>query len=481
MDYLYRLGGGTLELGAGTFTLRNCIYLRQGVSLRGSGAATQLKKAAGFCSRLTRDADWYENQVTVEDASGFTVGCGIMITGGNEGLEEGQHYNSTIVKDTVVAIEGNTLFLSRRLERNAWIRSGNATATTAFSLLTAIGERGHEGGSGDAGVRMPVGDLTVSSLALDGNAPENPLEVMSAAENGNYGGAVFLQHAHRIHFEDVTARNWNGDGFSFQVCDDITFKRCTSANNQTLGFHPGSGSQRPVFEECHSFGNAQGLFFCWGVTDGRAERCVFSDNRDYGISIGHRDTDNVIVRPRLPSMPARVEKLLLGRWTAWWSGTPRWASSAAGRSRTTSSSRRTATSSSGRSCATTARRRRTQACRSSTPPTTSSFGTACSSRPPTRRRRSWSGSRWAASRAGQCWRGTSSEGCRRTCCSGPRCEGAGGCRPLPRTNGGTIECRSNTNAYSRTTTDPDNTDSSTQFSCMMSDAANLAPPLPRSL
>ena len=302
MDYLYRLGGGTLELGAGTFTLRNCIYLRQGVSLRGSGAATQLKKAAGFCSRLTRDADWYENQVTVEDASGFTVGCGIMITGGNEGLEEGQHYNSTIVKDTVVAIEGNTLFLSRRLERNAWIRSGNATATTAFSLLTAIGERGHEGGSGDAGVRMPVGDLTVSSLALDGNAPENPLEVMSAAENGNYGGAVFLQHAHRIHFEDVTARNWNGDGFSFQVCDDITFKRCTSANNQTLGFHPGSGSQRPVFEECHSFGNAQGLFFCWGVTDGRAERCVFSDNRDYGISIGHRDTDNVIVRPRLPSL-----------------------------------------------------------------------------------------------------------------------------------------------------------------------------------
>ena len=63
MDYLYRLGGGTLELGAGTFTLRNCIYLRQNVSLRGSGAATQLKKAAGFCSRLTRDADWYENQV----------------------------------------------------------------------------------------------------------------------------------------------------------------------------------------------------------------------------------------------------------------------------------------------------------------------------------------------------------------------------------------------------------------------------------
>lgn len=41
-------------------------------------------------------------------------------------------------------------------------------------------------------------------------------------------------------------------------------------------------------------GNREGLFFCWGVTDGLAERCVFSDNRDYGITIGHRDTDNLI-------------------------------------------------------------------------------------------------------------------------------------------------------------------------------------------
>jgi hypothetical protein len=89
---------------------------------------------------------------------------------------------------------------------------------------------------------------------LDGNAAENPLEVMSGAANGNYGGAVFLQHAHRIAFEEVTARNWNGDGFSFQVCDDISFERCTSANNAVLGFHPGSGSQRPVFRDCHSFG-----------------------------------------------------------------------------------------------------------------------------------------------------------------------------------------------------------------------------------
>ena len=105
---------------------------------------------------------------------------------------------------------------------------------------------------------------------------------------------MFLQHAHRITFEQVTAQNWNGDGFSFQVCDDIRFNRCTAINNAVLGFHPGSGSQRPVFQDCTSVGNREGLFFCWGVTDGLAERCVFADNRDYGITLGHRDTDNTI-------------------------------------------------------------------------------------------------------------------------------------------------------------------------------------------
>jgi nitrous oxidase accessory protein NosD len=40
--------------------------------------------------------------------------------------------------------------------------------------------------------------------------------------------------------------------------------------------------------------NDIGLFFCWGVRFGLAEKNVMEDNRSYGISIGHRDTDNLI-------------------------------------------------------------------------------------------------------------------------------------------------------------------------------------------
>ena len=164
IDYLHRLGGGTLQLGAGIFTLRNAVQLRQGVSLCGAGASTVLKKAAGHCSELSKDADWYENQIVVDDPSGFSVGCGIMIAAD---IPDGKHFGSVLVKDTVIAIEGHTLFLSRRLEQNGWRKDGaRATASTAFSLLTAIGERGLNGGSGDSGIRDPVGDLTISSLAV---------------------------------------------------------------------------------------------------------------------------------------------------------------------------------------------------------------------------------------------------------------------------------------------------------------------------
>eukprot|EP01050_Picozoa_sp_SAG11_P018537 SAG11_NODE_2817_length_2943_cov_4.626934_1_plen_219_part_00 len=174
LDYLHRLGGGALQLGAGTFTLRNAVYLRQGVDLRGAGEAqTVLRKAPGYCTALARDADWYENQIVVEDASSFTVGCGVMVCGE---VPAGAHYGTSVVKDTVIGIEGQTLFLSRRLEQDGWTAASQrgeagarATATTAFSMLTAIGERGLNGGSGDAGVRNPVGDLTVSALTLDGN------------------------------------------------------------------------------------------------------------------------------------------------------------------------------------------------------------------------------------------------------------------------------------------------------------------------
>ena len=78
------------------------------------------------------------------------------------------------------------------------------------------------------------------------------VESIAGHINGNFAGGIFIQHCNRWSFRNVTSRNYNGDGFSFQVCDDIRFQNCKAINNRDLGFHPGSGSQRPVFKKCLS-------------------------------------------------------------------------------------------------------------------------------------------------------------------------------------------------------------------------------------
>jgi len=59
--------------------------------------------------------------------------------------------------------------------------------------------------------------------------------------------------------------------------------------------HPGSGSQRPVIRECIARRNGEdGLFLCWRVRHGLFEKNILENNGRFGISIGHKDTDNLL-------------------------------------------------------------------------------------------------------------------------------------------------------------------------------------------
>jgi len=268
IEYLDRIGGGTLEILPGVYDMRNAVYLRPNIVLRGSGAATVLRKAASVVTALVRDSDWFEYAVQVEDATGFAPGAGIMLRS-SKGDGDWQF---DVLRATVTAIDRDIVYLDRMTEKNYWI-DNNATAGTIFPILTAAEN---------------VDDVVVENLVLDGNRENNE------HINGNFAGGVFIQSCNRWRFNNVVSKNYNGDGFSFQVCDDIQFHNCKAINNADLGFHPGSGSQRPVFSNCESRSNSQGIFFCWSVSDGIADNCILAGNSRYGISIGHRDTDNLI-------------------------------------------------------------------------------------------------------------------------------------------------------------------------------------------
>jgi parallel beta-helix repeat protein len=132
-----------------------------------------------------------------------------------------------------------------------------------------------------------VEDVRIENLTLDGNREHN------AELDGNYAGCIFLQDCNRVHITGVAARNYHGDGISWQVCHDVIVENCESSNHTGLGLHPGSGSQRPIIRNNKLANNGIGIFFCWGVKHGLAENNEIKGNK-VGISIGHRDTDNLI-------------------------------------------------------------------------------------------------------------------------------------------------------------------------------------------
>ena len=265
VDYVARLGGGTVRVLPGTYLLRNSVFLRSGVRLLG-GPDSVLLKAPSVSARLAADSDWYDQEITLVDAAGFELGDGVCLRTKNP------HNGGTeVLKRTLVARSGKRFKLDRPLRQNFWL-TGDSTAATLFPLL--CGEE--------------VADVAIEGLTLDGNRKN------SDHLDGNYAGCIWFQDCSRISIRGVTARHSNGDGISWQICHDVVVEDCRCHDNADLGLHPGSGSQRPVIRGNRLERNNIGLFFCWGVKYGLAEKNVIEGSRSYGISVGHRDTDNLI-------------------------------------------------------------------------------------------------------------------------------------------------------------------------------------------
>jgi len=265
VDYVARFGGGTVKVLPGTYRLRNAVYLQSKVRLLGSGAETVLLKEPSVTTTLAADSDWFDQEITLADATGFEIGDGVCLRTKNGGAG-----NAETVKRTLVARSGNRFKLDQGLRKNFW-RIGDTKVSTLFPILS--GEN--------------LSDLAIENLVLDGNRAHN--------ENldGNYAGCIFLQECNRVTIRGVTARNYHGDGMSWQICHDVLVENCTSEGHAGLGFHPGSGSQRTIMRGNRLVGNAIGIFFCWGVRHGIAENNHIEGN-DTGISIGHHDTDNIV-------------------------------------------------------------------------------------------------------------------------------------------------------------------------------------------
>ncbi|MBN1417483.1 MAG: right-handed parallel beta-helix repeat-containing protein [Planctomycetes bacterium] len=267
VDYVASLGGGTVRIGPGEFAMINSLHLRNGVTVRGEGETTVLIKCPGREEPLVLDGDYGQEEVTLRDATGFEVGMGVSVRDDHSG---GFH---TVVAN-IIGKDGNTLKLDEPMGSDYMVRN-HARAALAFPVISGYYVEGAE----------------VSDLVVDGNREESP------PLNGCRGAGVFLYRAHGTRILRVIARNYPGDGISFQQSNDVLVERCIAAGNANLGIHPGSGSGSPVVRGCRIEKNGDiGLFLCWRVKHGLLEDNVILSNGGAGISIGHKDTDNLFRR-----------------------------------------------------------------------------------------------------------------------------------------------------------------------------------------
>ncbi len=265
VDALKARGGGTVKLGAGVFEMSAGVRLASGIWLAGAGKSTKLVKVNGFKSALGSDCGYGKLGVGVKDASGFAVGMAVIIQ------DSANNSGWAVTTARITAIEGDMLYIDNYTVRD--YQSGlEGVVSNACSLIEAV----------------ECEDVRIADLFVDGNKGTNDYL------GGCRGGGIYLHKSRRCVVEGVKVTNFNGDGISWQITEDMTVRNCEVQGCGNFGFHPGTGSVRTRIERCVSHDNGtDGIFVCWRVQDG-----VFRDNRSYrngrhGLSIGHKDTDNV--------------------------------------------------------------------------------------------------------------------------------------------------------------------------------------------
>ena len=267
VDYVGRLGGGTVHVLPGTYRMRNSVFLHSKVRLLGSGSDSVLFKEPSTTTRITVDGDHWDQEITLADPKGFQVGDGVRL------VSKDPHGKGTnIIQRTLIACAGNRFKLDRRLEERFHL-DGEPKIATNFALLQCTS----------------VADAVIENIAIDGNKAHNEMLDKGAFDDGS----VRLDESNRITIRDVTVREFYCDGIVWGISHDVLVENCHLHDGARLALHSGSGSQRSIVRGNRMQRSSEGIYFCWGAQHGLYEKNVIEDC-SYGMTFGHSDSDNVI-------------------------------------------------------------------------------------------------------------------------------------------------------------------------------------------
>jgi Right handed beta helix region len=267
VDYVTRLGGGTVRVLPGTYRLRNSVFLQSKVRLIGSGQDSVLVKQPTFDTKIIVDGDHWQQEVVVEDAKGFRVGDGVRLVS-TDPYRKGLN----IAQRTIVATADNRFKLDRRLEDRFHLE-GEPQIATNFALLQCT----------------DIADIVIENLTVDGDKANNRM-----IDKGMFDdGSIRIDQSNRVTVRGVTVRNSYCDGIVWGIAHDMLVENCHAHDVERLALHSGSGSQRSIVRGNRMQRSDEGIYFCWGAQHGLYEKNVIEECK-YGMTFGHSDSDNLI-------------------------------------------------------------------------------------------------------------------------------------------------------------------------------------------
>jgi len=294
IDMVHLMGGGKVQVLPGKYVLNDAIRMRSNVHLVGDRNKTILKHAPAVSCPLLKDADIGQKEVTPKDPSLFKVGMGIV-------CRTNRLPNAMVTKPlTITRIENGVLYLNGYIENDF------------IADLNSQGEGGYNGLVSNIFPMIlgyEVENVIVEGLTIDAEVENNPGWV-----NVRTGG-VCLTRSKKCIVRNVKSVNNQGDGFLLISCEHTIIEDCEGAYNTYHGIHPGSHSPWTIVRRCVMHHNgSDGLYICWGVRESEFTDNVIYNNgirkvgKRNGISIGHKDTDNLIARNHI------YENAVAGIW-----------------------------------------------------------------------------------------------------------------------------------------------------------------------
>jgi hypothetical protein len=205
--------GGTVHLNPGTFEISSPVRLKSGVHLVGSGNETVLRRVSGVKSKFIVDADYGELKITVEDPEGFEIGMKVQVT-------DDHHKGCWAVSTAYITdIAENVIYVDQGMIRD--YRSDlNGQITSSSSIIDVI-EADH---------------VSISNLSIDGYRAQNYFV------DGCNNAGILIFRSNNILVDHVKVKDFNGEGISWQITENVTIQNCDISGSGNTGLHPGTGS-----------------------------------------------------------------------------------------------------------------------------------------------------------------------------------------------------------------------------------------------